>query len=288
MRWLDKLERHLGFLAIPNLIIAVIIGQALTTLMGLGHPEIPSLLMLDPAAVEAGQWYRLLSWVIVPSTGPLGVIFAIFWFQILWMIGQSLEAEWGAFAATVYLLLGLAVPDLVSMFLWHYYHLAIFMNGWYFSTTLMLAFAALAPEFTLLLFFILPVKLRWWAWAIGAYLLYCAVAGGFLGFLEVVSGTANYLIFFVPAGIQAWGQSRRALAGRKVFKAAEREAVQVQQRRCEVCGRGPREADLRLCHCERCGEEGRNFCTDHLPAHLAETLPKKEGKPASAKQKRKS
>jgi hypothetical protein len=118
MRWLDKLERHFGFLAIPNLIVAVIIGQALATLMGLSHPELPSLMMLDPAAVEAGQWYRLLTWIIVPNVTPMGVIFAIFWFQILWMIGQSLEAEWGAFAATVYLLTGLLVPGLVSMFLW--------------------------------------------------------------------------------------------------------------------------------------------------------------------------
>lgn len=287
MRWLDKLERHFGFLAIPNLVLAVIAGQALSTLMGLSHPELPDLMLLDPAAVEAGQWYRLLTWIIVPDTSPLGVIFAIFWFQILWMIGRSLETEWGAFAATAYLLLGLAVPDLVSMFTWHYYHVAIFMSGWYFSTTLMLAFAALAPDFSLLLFFVLPVKMRWWAWAVGAYLVYKST-GGWVPFLEVASGTANYLFFFVPAGIQAMRRQRHALEGRKVFKAAAREAATMLERRCEVCRRGPKEAELRLCHCELCGEDGRNFCTEHLPEHLALTTPKKVGKPAGAKQKRKS
>lgn len=288
MRWLDKLERHFGAFGIPNLIIGVILAQAIATLLAMSDKSIPLLLMLDPAAVEAGQWYRLFTWVIVPSVSPLGVIFAIFYFQLLFMIGQSLEAEWGAFKSTVYLVLGVLLPSVGSMFLWHFYHVPVFMTGWYFSTSLMLAFAALAPEFTLLLMFILPVKMRWWAWLVGAYLLFKAVTGGLTGFLEVGFGVGNYLIYFLPAGVQAWRQGQSNLKHRKVFKAAEREAVQVQLRRCETCGKGPAESDLRLCHCDQCGDEGRNYCTDHLPQHLAKPLPEKLGKPARVKQKRKS
>jgi len=37
MRWLDKLERHFGFIAVPNLILAVVAGQALATLAALRY-----------------------------------------------------------------------------------------------------------------------------------------------------------------------------------------------------------------------------------------------------------
>jgi hypothetical protein len=56
MRWLDKLERHFGFLAIPNLMLAIIGGQVVTTFLALKDPTVPLQLMLDPAAVSVGHW----------------------------------------------------------------------------------------------------------------------------------------------------------------------------------------------------------------------------------------
>ena len=285
MRWLDKLERHFGFLAIPHLIIGVILAQVLATLMSLGNPQISLLLALDPAAVETGQYYRLLTWIVVPPTSHFGFIMAIFWFQMLFMMGQALDAEWGAFKSTVYLLIGILVPSLGAFFFWHFYHIALFISGWYFSSTLMLAFAALMPEFTMLLMFILPIKMRWYAWALGAYLLYSAATGGVPGALEVLLGTTNYLLFFLPAGIHTWRSARQMQVHRTVVKAAERVLV---ARQCSICGLGPHEADLRICHCARCGDDGQTFCIDHLQEHLPKAVPENIGKSPRPKQKRKS
>ena len=285
MRWLDKLERHLGFIAMPNLILAVIAGQALSTLAALKEPSVPLLLMLDPISVASGQWWRLFTWVIVPSTGAMNLIFAIFWFQFLYTIGQSLEADWGVFRATLYILLGIALPSLGAMLAWQLFGAQVILTGSYFSITLLLAFAALAPEMSLMLMFILPVKMKWVAWALGAYLMYSAFSRGTVGFLEVLFGTGNYLIFFVPLGIQEWKQRKLALAGQKVFKEAAREIAKIPTRTCVDCGRG-NEADLRLCTCERCGDEGRNYCAEHLVLHLA--VPEKMGTIPAAKKKRKS
>jgi hypothetical protein len=275
MRWLDKLERHFGFLAIPNLILGVIFGQIAATLLGLKDPSLPSLLLLDPVAVASGQWWRLFTWVIVPSLSPMSLIFAIFWFQFLFMIGQSLEHEFGAFKSTVYLLMGICLPALGAMLLWHFLGLEISPTGFYFSSSLELAFAALAPEFTILLMFIIPVKMRWLAYILGALLIWDGLSQGWPGMVEVLLGVSNYLLFFGPAGLQNWRQRRYAAVGQKVFREAKREAEQVKQRVCAECGRGS-EADLRLCTCELCGPEGRNWCSDHLKPHLAAT--KKKGK----------
>jgi hypothetical protein len=287
MRWLDKLERHFGFLAIPNLMLGVIGGQALSTLLALKDPTVPLQLMLDPAAVAEGQWWRLFTWIIVPDATPFGLLTAVFWFMFLFSIGRALELEWGAFKSTVYLLLGMALPALGAMLLWQFLGIQIILTGSYFSITLLLAFAALAPELTMYLLFILPVKMRWVAWALGAWLLWSALSRGLVGAMEVGFGVGNYLIFFLPAGVQAWRQRRFASAGQKVFKEAKREAERAQARVCADCGRGA-EADLRLCTCELCGEEGRNFCREHLGPHLALTMPSKPSPEPPQKQKRKS
>jgi hypothetical protein len=282
VRWLDRLERHLGFLAIPNLIVAVIIGQALMTLAAMQQPHLPLQLMLDPVAVASGQWYRLLTWVIVPSTGTLGVFLAIFWFWLLWMMGQALEREWGAFRCTLYLLLGIALPGLGSMLLWYYFGITVLQTGFYFSTSLMLAFAAIAPEFTLYLFFVLPVKMRWMAWALGAWLLLQALGGGWAGGLAVLFGVGNYLIFFLPQAVGASRQRAQVAANRQAFTQALQQA---DTHRCHDCGAG-RGSGLRLCTCERCGDEGRFWCEEHLPLHLS-PLPQKSGTSSAQKKKKK-
>lgn len=289
MDWIDRLERRLGFLAVPNLIVAVIAGQALMTLAAMQQPHLRLLLMLDPVAVSAGQWYRLLTWVLVPSTGPLGLLFAVFWFWLLWVMGQALERAWGAFRCTLYLLLGLALPGLGSMLLWHYFGVVVLQTGFYFAVSLQLAFAAVAPEFVLYLFFVLPVKMRWLAWLLGAWLLLQALTGGWAGALAAAFGVGNYLIFFLPKALAASRQRARVAENRRVLDQARHQVQALRARRCAQCGAGV-DADLRLCTCARCGEDGKDWCENHLGPHLQpqpREAPKKLGTPLGPKKKRK-
>jgi hypothetical protein len=281
MRWLDKLERHFGFMAIPNLMLAIVLGQAVALLISLQNPTVPMQLVLDPAAVQAGQWWRLLTWVMVPSLSPLSVLLAIFWFLFQLSAARTLEQEWGAFKCTAYLLLGILLPALGAMLLWLGFGVPTLLSGWYFSVTLMLAFAALVPDYSILVFFVLPIKMRWWAWFLGVLLLYRALTGGWSGFFEVLFGAGNYLLFFAPGGYQGWRQRQSSQAAMQGFREARREAEKLPQRTCVACGRGV-EADLRLCHCERCGEEGRNYCLEHLQEHLA-PVPEKWAVPRNQK-----
>lgn len=272
MDWLDRLERRFGFLAIPNLMMFVVAGQALATLLGLKDPTLPLQLILDPEAVARGQWWRLFTWVIVPRLDPLDLLMAVFWFAFLWMVGSALESAWGSFRATLYILLGVFLPAIGAMLLWQYAGVQLLLTGGYFSITLMLAYAALAPETSIYLFMILPVKMRWVAWVLGVVLAWKAFTGGWPAFWEVAFGVGNYLVFFVPQGVDAWRLRRQSAAGQKVFAQAKREVALLEPRRCVECGAGP-EADLRLCTCERCGPEGRFWCQAHLAGHQPPSPP---------------
>src|SRR5438067_12975879 len=116
MRMLDKLERRLGFIAIPGLIRIVVGFTALAYVLTFLNPEIFSVLDLKPERIRHGEIWRLITYIFIPrgiggagSLQPLWVVLDP-WF--LWFIGGKLAAEWGPFRTTIYLLVGKIVGSL--------------------------------------------------------------------------------------------------------------------------------------------------------------------------------
>jgi hypothetical protein len=66
------------------------------------------------------------------------------------------------------------------------------------QSTLFLAAATIAPEYQILLFFILPVKLKWLAWLSVAFIIWALIFNSWLGRLYLLIMYANYLLFFGP------------------------------------------------------------------------------------------
>lgn len=289
MDWLDRLERRFGFLAVPHLALALIAAQALAYFAAMSDPSLVQRLVLDPAAVfQHGEWWRILSYVLIPNgTGGWSLFFAIFWFMFLWMMVQALEAAWSQFKVSFYFFFGLLLQSGGALLLYALGWERLVIDGWWWSTSLQLAFATLFPDFTIYVFFILPLKMRWWAWLLGAWCIFRALTGGPGAWTELALGLGNYALFFGPFAYQSYKLRRLANEGKKVFVAAQRESQARFLRTCTECGRGLKDAELRLCLCERCGDEGRDWCTEHLTTHLTK-LPKKEGSLPTTKEKRKT
>jgi hypothetical protein len=256
---LDRLESKLGRFAIPGLITAVATGQALFYFGDILRPGLRSVLLLDPWAIRAGQWWRLFSFVLYPPSG----IFGIFSIYILNLMGMGLERAWGAFKLNVFYFTGMAA------------HLAV---GLWFGggvtpenlhLSLVLAFAALYPDFELLIFFVLPFKMRWLAWLTALGLLYKGVVGGPMEILLITLSLANYLLFFGPEMLRRARMQKEIIANRSVFVRAEQKMAKLPKKICNQCGADAMAgADIRLCHCPLCGPEGKFWCVEHLGPHL--------------------
>jgi hypothetical protein len=65
MTWLDRLEKHLGFLGIPGLIRIVAGFTALVFLLSL-NPDFHSALELKPALIRRGEVWRLVTYIFLP------------------------------------------------------------------------------------------------------------------------------------------------------------------------------------------------------------------------------
>lgn len=200
MNWLAKLEQKYGRWSIPNLISFIVGGQVLVYAVELFVNQYISLYLdLDRAAILSGQIWRVITFVFIPFSGggPLSVILGIYF---TWFVGTALEKEWGDFRFGIYLLLGMAGAVLACL-----------CTGWAdtycLSLSLLLAFAILYPEIQVLLFFVIPLRVKYLGLFAGALWVFSFLGAGAAYKLNYLLCMLNFFVFFGPTlwrRVRAW------------------------------------------------------------------------------------
>lgn len=256
MTLLNRLERKLGRYAIHDLTLYLVGGQGVALLLGLGMPAFLLAMQLVPAAVLAGQWWRLLSFLFTPpSTNP---IFAAFALYLLWFMGGALEARWGAFRYNAYVLIGYSMT-VATAFAFPY---SAASNG-YIIGSIFLAFAYLFPDFEIYLFFILPVRVKWLALVTWGLYAYAFATGGWAARLLILAAVTNFLLFFGRDLFLSVRYGHRRMRRRNTAAVERDKPLHV----CAVCGitdKSDRTMDFR--YCTKC-EPPLAYCTVHLDSH---------------------
>ena len=112
--------------------------------------------ILATGGVLDGEVWRLVSFVAQLPTESL--ILAIFFWYLFYLMGTTLEHTWGSFRYNVFLLIGYVATVAVAFVPPAEPASVAFLQG-----SVFLAFAWLYPDFQIMLFFILPVKIKWLA-----------------------------------------------------------------------------------------------------------------------------
>ena len=260
-RVLYRLERRYGKLAIENLTAIIVGGMALVFVAEQVRPDFAGLLVLDMAAIGPPHWqlWRLFTYLFLPPSSGWWIVFELYFF---WLIGTGLDREWGSFKFNVYYLVGMVGTTVA----------AAITGGAdgniYLNLSLLLGFATVFPDFQLLLFMILPVKVKWLAILAAASMGYALVIGSNVTRLAIVASMANYLLFF---GGHLWGMWKgRNLQVRQAARRASMGAAPPATggRLCAICGaREADGADIRVCSCEKCEGKPRALCLAHARNH---------------------
>jgi membrane associated rhomboid family serine protease len=254
MSFLDKLERRIGFIAIPGLIRAVVALTALVFLLVLLNPGFEKFLALNPALIMRGEVWRLITYIFLPQTlSPLWLVLAL-WF--LWFIGEGLERAWGAFRLTLYFFVGMIGTTIAAFAARD----TSFSNSMLVAA-LFFAFATFFPDEIIYIFFILPVKVKWLAWVSAAFLFYGFVVGSNAYRFALVAALSNYLIFFGPGFIHRVRHRQEVATRRRRFELQTRSEEEPLHR-CAVCGATELSDPNREFRVSRNGEE---YCLEHLP-----------------------
>src|SRR5205809_7294755 len=162
MTWLDKLERRIGFLAIPGLLRYVGFLTALVFVLEQVYSGYLKLLDLIPVAVMHGEVWRLVTCIFIPQMASMlplpDWVNVAFYILFLWWMGNGLESAWGAFKLTIFYLLGIIGTTAAAFFFG-----AAFSN-FMLTASLFFAFARFYPDLVIYFAYILPVKVKWIAW----------------------------------------------------------------------------------------------------------------------------
>ncbi|HXN34280.1 MAG TPA: rhomboid family intramembrane serine protease [Polyangiaceae bacterium] len=258
-RLLARLERHIGRYAVPNLILYVVGGMAVVWVLSRSHPEGIGRLVLDMDAVRRGEVWRLATFLFIPpSSSSLWVLVNLYF---TWWVGSSLEKHWGAFKFNAFYFIGALATVVAAM-------LAGPTTNTWLDSSLFLAFATTFPDVTILLFFVLPVRVKWLgifaALAIGA----AFALGDWATRAPIMAALVNYVLFFGEHWRRVW-RNRSVGVRQKARREEMRSNAPVfGQRVCAICG--AREADgtdIRVCSCEKCGGQQRPLCLEHARNH---------------------
>jgi hypothetical protein len=189
MRWLDSLERRFGSWTIPHFPLFLVSANGLIYLMGQAEPAFVSRLILDPAAIRAGEFWRTVTFLFVPPM--MNPIFLVFWLLLLYQYASALEHAWGEFRFLMFYAVGALATVLTALLVLHEPLGNVPLN-----TTLFLAFATLFPDFQLLFFFIIPMRVKYLAWGIWILLGGSFLSGSFGTRVAIAASLLNYALFF--------------------------------------------------------------------------------------------
>ena len=262
MGWLNKLERKIGKYAIKNLMIYITAINGLVALLAYFQsymdPEqsILSRLALAPALVMEGEVWRLVTFLFIPpTTSPIWLLFTLYFY---YMIGSSLEHQWGSFKFNVYYLIG-ALSTIAAAFLGGAGSAA------YLNFSLIFAFAFLFPNYQILMFYIIPVKMKYLAIVYALGLVLMIAISPVYGIITVLGSALNFLLFFGKDILLRITTGRKVYYNRRTFEAQIPKDITIH--RCAVCGRTERhDKNLEFRYCVEC-EGDYEYCMEHLYSH---------------------
>lgn len=270
--------RHPRF-GIPNLMLYIVIGNVAVYLLSVltRSNDIGALnfLAFSLGGLLRGEVWRIITFVFVPEyTSPFWLIVSLYFY---YWIGSTLEREWGTARFNLYYLSGTLLTVLgavLSSLITSQYGLLV-AGTTYVNLSMFLAFAVLFPNVQVLLFFILPVKMKWLAWVDGALFALGIVTslfnGNWTGVILPIVALLNFLVFIWPE-IQRLNDRRRHQTSRQTVNFRKAVRQQQQQRgyrhKCAVCGRTDADyPDLQFRYCSKCAGY-HCFCQDHIFTHI--------------------
>lgn len=311
-KFISNLNKKFGRYAIKNLPLYMIVCYGLGFIMEQVNSNIQFVLSLNPYAILHGQVWRLFTWVLIPPSSE-NLFFLLIMLYFYYSIGTSLERTWGTFYFNYYIfsgvlftvigafiyygysvyfdadnlealnqVLSLSYGDAPSMYGGHWGHAlnSTIFSTYYINMSIFLAFAATYPDVQILLFFVLPIKVKVLGIIYGLLLVFEALQGGVTGLFVIAASLLNFIIFFFTTR-RIFNNNLNKLKRDIERKLREREMQHekaekikpqgITKHKCAICHRTDESnPELQFRFCSKC-EGNYEYCQDHLFSHTHKT-----------------
>jgi hypothetical protein len=288
MNWMEKLEKKIGRYAIPNItrymVIATLIGYALLFLSEVSANAANLILnacAFDVSRILHGQIWRLLTWIIIPSSAPS--IWSLLFIVCLLMLGQNMENYLGTFKMNVYFIGGILLSDIGGILIYLIFRIPIYLTPYYILFSLYLMLGLFMPDATVRLYFVLPIRMKWlmivYVLELGYEIYSYFSAGASMGgtataFVIGIMYSAQIILALLNLGLFLFFCKHRVSHKQKKRQqefhsqfAQPRPGSGITKHKCAICGRTEQDdPTLTFRYCSKCAGN-YEYCQDHLFTH---------------------
>ena len=264
---------------IPNLMLLVSVGTLIVYFFTLIDKSglLYSFICFNRSKILHGQVWRLITYIFVPQNSGIWLFLLLFAY---YGIGRMVERAWGTLKFNLFYFCGVLIMDIAALII------GTNASTYYLNLSLFLALATLYPENRVLLFYIIPLKMKYLAWA---YLLLMVVEVAQLNFFPVFA-LLNYFLFFGaewlnvlpdamadalrrgpkkqsrpnPNWAKNYTKQRRSASSHSARGVVDAPAY---RHKCAVCGRTDvSNPELEFRYCSKCNGY-YCYCQDHINNH---------------------
>ncbi len=208
-----KLKRTLNKICVRNLMLYIVGITAAVFFLGilayaLKQIDIYYYTAFNRDLILQGQVWRVLTFLFEPEGSPIFMVLTLY---LYWLMGTTLEREWGYVKFNLFYLTGVLLT-IISGFITggainHFLNMSLFF-----------AFAILNPEFQLMLFFIIPIKIKWLAIIDALYFVYMFIVGGWQIRGCILACAVTIAIFFGGEVIESIKRAKRRADWKRNFR----------------------------------------------------------------------
>ena len=250
---------------IPNLMLYIAIGNLIVYVLSVIDPSnvVYRYLCFSRSSILHGQVWRLVTYIFTYLLDTSGWSFFLAAVSLFcyYQFGKILESYWGVFRFNLYYLAGVVLTDLAAIVL------GSGADATALNLSLFLAVATIAPEARVLLFFVIPIKMKYLSIIYILIIVYYFINESFMGRVNIVMSLVSFVIFYLSTkNIRRFSpkQMKRRRNYNKQVKAARQQNV---SHRCVICGRTDKDyPDLQFRYCSKC-TGNKEYCQDHLFTH---------------------
>ncbi len=215
----------------------------------------------------------------------------IFTLYLYYILGTTLERVWGAFRFNVYFLMGVIFNIIAAFIIYFVFGYDYELTTYYLNLSLFFAFAVTYPDMEFLLFFILPVKVKWLAMIDAVYMGLTIIFGYVFQYMPyglqiklyyplidigiyphpIIATAAlvsilNFVVFFLMTR-NYHKISPKEIKRKKNYKRQVKAASGSSRHKCAICGRTSEDfPNLTFRYCSKCNGN-YEYCEEHLFTH---------------------
>lgn len=287
---MSSFEKKFGKYAIRNLSVVLVICYAIGYMIELMVPSLLNYLTLNPYAILHGQIWRLVSWILIPPERS-NIFFTLIMLYFYCSIGTTLERTWGTYRYNVYIFGGMLFTIAGSFLLMGYCYftqpvitfmgriitintpyeffnfISMMFSTYYINMSIFLGFAATFPDYSVLLMFIIPIKVKWLGVIYGVMLFISFLQGNIYSKFVIAASLMNFIVFFFTSRNMMHLNPKQIRRRQEFKRDVRRGSSGITKHKCAICGRTEVDSpDMQFRFCSKC-DGNYEYCEEHLYTH---------------------